>query len=265
MMKRDNKNYNTVLLLSIAGLLGIAIGLFAARSGSNNMNARALAHGISRGTSGVDKLESTLALIDRYYLERVSTDSLVEELMPEVMSMLDPHSTYIPAADMSRTNEPLDGDLDPIRFEFDSTELVYPLALSQAATTSQEVYLYVLADHRQDVAFADGGYAHDDTTWARTVEDPTLRQRGAYLTAFAMYFYDPATDITGDLVISQAVDDSPHGTVIYQTNYVTVLGFIPMGWFLVWQVVLGGLSFLFAFIGSRPRKVPPNWRPAASR
>ena len=49
----------------------------------------------------------------------------------------------------------LSGLLDPIRLEFDSDTLVYPMRMSVAATGTQMVDLYVLTDHRQQRTDAD--------------------------------------------------------------------------------------------------------------
>ena len=39
----------------------------------------------------LNKLDLTLGLIERAYVDSLEGDSLVEELMPELMKMLDPH------------------------------------------------------------------------------------------------------------------------------------------------------------------------------
>ena len=67
------------------------------------------------------KIDQTLTLIDRIYVDRVDTDSIVENLMHELMSQLDPHSTYIPAKDMQEINEPLEGEFDGIGVVFNMT------------------------------------------------------------------------------------------------------------------------------------------------
>ena len=130
----------------------------------------------------------------------------------------------------------LDGNLDPIRFIFDtpSSGLVYPLALSKAARTEQTVNVYIFDDHRHDVGFADGSYipyAPDSAglTWAGPVKQESLRVYGAYLTAYNLHFSDPGTQIVDDLVFPQETTDEEYGTVVYTTVYMTFLG-IPLGW-----------------------------------
>lgn len=46
----------------------------------------------------------------------------------------------------------LGGDLDPLRMVFDTDEVVYPIMLSRHARAKQDVRLYLLADHRMEVA-----------------------------------------------------------------------------------------------------------------
>lgn len=70
---------------------------------------------------GGSKIDQTLSLIDRLYVDRVDTDSIVENLMHEMLSQLDPHSTYIPAKDMQEINEPLEGEFDGIGVVFNMT------------------------------------------------------------------------------------------------------------------------------------------------
>lgn len=70
---------------------------------------------------GGSKIDQTLSLIDRIYVDRVDTDSIVENLMHEMLSQLDPHSTYIPAKDMQEINEPLEGEFDGIGVVFNMT------------------------------------------------------------------------------------------------------------------------------------------------
>ena len=65
-----------------------------------------------------NKLDLTLGLVQRAYVDSISGDSLVEELMPELMKRLDPHSIYIPASEMQAVNEPLEGEFDGVGIVF---------------------------------------------------------------------------------------------------------------------------------------------------
>lgn len=104
----------------------------------------------------------------------------------------------------------LEGGLDPLRFEFDSDDPVYPLDLSRAATDPQSVQLYLLGDGRLDVATLDHPgtpLVRADVRWAAPVVDPRLAELGDYLTVVDLFFPEPSADIPGDLVAVPAADD----------------------------------------------------------
>ncbi|MBR5830685.1 MAG: PDZ domain-containing protein [Tidjanibacter sp.] len=66
----------------------------------------------------LSKLDYSLSLIDRLYLDPVDTDTIVENLMHEMMASLDPHSVYIPKEELQAVNEPLEGEFDGIGVVF---------------------------------------------------------------------------------------------------------------------------------------------------
>jgi hypothetical protein len=137
---------------------------------------------------------------------------------------------------------PLDGMLDPVRFTFDSDQLVYPMALSKHATTLQQARLYIVQDHRARVAGLDdpsATLAQESTAWAGPAPD-VVAGLGAYLTVVDLFFPDPATQIPGDLVAVQSGDDEPLQPVYEVSRPVDVFG-IPFGV----VVILGGAAALF--------------------
>lgn len=108
-----------LLPLMFASVLvaGIFIGFYVEHQTSDHA-VGALARDLS-GKS--NKLNSTLMLIDRYYVDEVSIDSLIEELMPVLMSELDPHSIYLGAEELARANESLEGEFDGVGIVFNMT------------------------------------------------------------------------------------------------------------------------------------------------
>lgn len=134
----------------------------------------------------------------------------------------------------------LSGSLDPVRLEFPTTEPVYPLLLSQAATTPQTVRLYLFGEDGMQATFPDGTVA-GDVAWAGPVEEPVLQPLGAYLTVIEAYFADPATEITGDLTLSSTGERSDYTPVEIRTKYVQVGG-IPLG------VAIAGVATVFGFM-----------------
>ncbi len=65
-----------------------------------------------------NKLGHTLSLIEREYVDSIAIDTLVERVMPLLVKELDPHSVYIPSAEMQAVNEPLEGEFDGIGVVF---------------------------------------------------------------------------------------------------------------------------------------------------
>lgn len=138
---------------------------------------------------------------------------------------------------------PLDGGLDPLRFTFDSDELVYPLELSRAATSPQTVRLYVFDDHRQAVSFVGAGSpAASFTSWAAPVTGTEVAALGDYLTVFELYFSDPPGQILGDLTFADTLSDETTGTEHTVVVPVSLFG-MPLGWLLT------GLG-IFAVLGA---------------
>ena len=74
------------------------------------------------------KVDMALTYIKRAYLDPIDTDTIVENLMHELMSSLDPHSSYIPVEELQAVNEPLEGEFDGIGVVFNmSTDTVVVL------------------------------------------------------------------------------------------------------------------------------------------
>jgi hypothetical protein len=178
--------------------------------------------------------------------------------LPESVTALLPH--YIDRGwsfvALKLTGEtPLDGKLDPLRFQFETATLTYPLALSKAATTPQYVSLFIFSDHREEVRFADGSEIPDaDTTWARTVRNTSLTSLGTYLTAITLTFGNPSQRILDDLTFVRAPADEEVGTHVTQVTYIRVAG-VPVGWGLVGLAVfVMFLVIVFMLIPRRARR-----------
>lgn len=63
-------------------------------------------------------LQEALDLIKNRYVDSVKLDSLQDDAMQGIMDHLDPHSFYIPASDLSATNEDIIGNFQGIGVEF---------------------------------------------------------------------------------------------------------------------------------------------------
>jgi carboxyl-terminal processing protease len=98
------------IFLGIALIFGIVIGRYlpSDKSFSGNSNAR----------SENDKLNSILNIIETNYVDSVNRNDLVEAAIPAILKKLDPHTVYIPAKELARANEPLQGNFEGIGISF---------------------------------------------------------------------------------------------------------------------------------------------------
>ena len=108
-MKNNNTRF-IPFLLAICLIAGIAIGTFYANHFSGNEL------GIINTSS--NKLNALLRIIDDQYVDTVNMGELVEEAMPQILSELDPHSSYIPAKDLEAVNADLKGSFSGIGIQF---------------------------------------------------------------------------------------------------------------------------------------------------
>jgi hypothetical protein len=187
----------------------------------------------------------TLAASDTAGLETWLADNDFA-LSPEVTALLDGYVErgWFFVALRLTGDAPLDGGLDPLRFRFESEELVYPLELSRAATSPQTVRLYVFDDHRQRVNFVGSGTPSASfTSWAAPVVESEVAAFGDYLTIFELYFSEPGTQILGDLEFADALSDETTGTEYRVSIPVDLFG-IPLGWLFVVLGVAGAIGAL---------------------
>jgi hypothetical protein len=143
--------------------------------------------------------------------------------------------------------EPLDGALDPVRMEFASSAVVYPLLLSQAASVPQTVRLYLFGEDGMQAAFPDGTVA-GSVTWAGPVTEAALKPFGAYLTVVEAYFADPASQITGDLTITSTGERADYTPVETRTKYLEIGG-IPLGVAIAGVAAVFGIMLLIVIVG----------------
>jgi carboxyl-terminal processing protease len=111
-MNYNNKKRSIFLplILSLALAIGVLIGKFLPVSDNlpQHSNIR----------SRNDKLNSILNIIESNYVDSVNRNDLVEAAIPAILKKLDPHSVYIPAKDLARANEPLQGNFEGIGISF---------------------------------------------------------------------------------------------------------------------------------------------------
>ena len=66
----------------------------------------------------ITKLNGILNFVKAEYVDSVDLKNLEEAAIPAILSQLDPHSIYIPALDVARVNEPLEGNFEGIGVSF---------------------------------------------------------------------------------------------------------------------------------------------------
>ncbi|MDR2362052.1 MAG: S41 family peptidase [Prevotellaceae bacterium] len=79
-----------------------------------------------------NKLGQMLVYIDSYYVDTVNLPRLAEKAITHMLHNLDPHSSYLSAADVKAANEQLEGNFEGVGIEFnilnDTLTVAVPLA-----------------------------------------------------------------------------------------------------------------------------------------
>ena len=108
--------------------MGIAIGHFFTYNQQNKVNF---------SLTKKDKLENLMRHIKEEYVDTISTDSIVDVVIKDVLKKLDPHSVYIPKKEIAQADEELDGEFTGIGVVFqrfrDSFTIIRPLKNSPAS------------------------------------------------------------------------------------------------------------------------------------
>lgn len=104
-MSKDRKY---MLWLPATAAIFLIVGILA-----GTYLSRPSATGEGRG-----KLGRVFDIIEQYYVDDVSADSLVELTLPDLLHNLDPHSAYIPASERLAANRDLEGSFYGIGVSF---------------------------------------------------------------------------------------------------------------------------------------------------
>lgn len=68
------------------------------------------------------KLMLVLGEMDRQYVDDIDHAAVTEEILPELLSKLDPHSVYLPPVELKKAEEDLQGGFDGIGIQFNVPE-----------------------------------------------------------------------------------------------------------------------------------------------
>jgi carboxyl-terminal processing protease len=97
------------IIIALVLVLGILVGRYY--SGSNAENRFII-------IPKANKLDNVLNYIENEYVDEVSKSDLIEKAIPKILEELDPHSQYIPAKELEKVNEPLEGNFSGIGIQF---------------------------------------------------------------------------------------------------------------------------------------------------
>lgn len=102
----QNKSIWKPLIYAVILAIGIVGGYFLKNPSLHFVN------------TGNEKLDQVVRLINRAYVDTVDEKKLTDAAIVEMLQNLDPHSTYIPAAELQASNEQLEGNFEGIGVEF---------------------------------------------------------------------------------------------------------------------------------------------------
>lgn len=111
------------------------------------------------------------------------------------------------------------GALAPLQIGFDSDTIVYPMRFESLAEQPIDVLIYVLADHRMEIAGMETQFAGPVAQLDEPPAELAPVFRAPFLTKLRNFNLDPAS-LTGDFVARQAADDQPFRQVQVRTVYV---------------------------------------------
>ena len=111
------KNNNlTPIWLSIAVSIGLLLGFWLTNNAYKNQTSVILRS--PHSTTSYSKLSEVLQLIDQAYVDTINKPKLIEDILPAILTDLDPHSVYIPKDEVQSMNEDLEGSFSGIGVQF---------------------------------------------------------------------------------------------------------------------------------------------------
>jgi carboxyl-terminal processing protease len=96
-----------IIALSVIG--GILIGRFYRNGNSENRFII---------IPKANKLDNVINYVENEYVDEITKSEIIERAIPKILEDLDPHSQYIPAQELQRVNEPLEGNFSGIGIQF---------------------------------------------------------------------------------------------------------------------------------------------------
>ena len=123
------------MLLAVVLVAGMLIGLRLQINGDQLVNDSGQ---VVPSAEGQGKIEELIRYIEAKYVDEVDRNELIQKAIEQVLSTLDPHSSYIPAEELKEINEQLEGNFEGIGVEFmvleDTITVITPLSGGPAAS-----------------------------------------------------------------------------------------------------------------------------------
>jgi len=119
--KLETKNSTLQKYLPILLALGVILGMWGGLKMQNDVFFKRVKH--TKGSNEVQKsiyqgrVDEILSYIDAKYVESVDDSAIVNIALNNVLQSLDPHSVFIPSADVKMQNENLDGEFTGVGCE----------------------------------------------------------------------------------------------------------------------------------------------------
>jgi len=85
------------------------------------------------------KLNNVFSIISSLYVDTINENKLVEAAIVGVLKELDPHSSYIPKAEVDRVNEPLEGSFEGVGIQFQLFEDTILVVQTISGTPAEKV------------------------------------------------------------------------------------------------------------------------------
>ena len=118
-----NKN-NLPIFFAIAVVLGILIGVFFGGNPNSLLS-------LSKSPSQEQKIKKLINFIEQDYVDTINTDSLLDGVITQMLSKLDPHSVYIPKEKLQAVTDDMRGNFVGIGIQFrmikDSITVIQPI------------------------------------------------------------------------------------------------------------------------------------------
>ncbi|MFN5705224.1 MAG: peptidase S41, partial [bacterium] len=97
-MQEKKKKFNLAILSVLILILGMYLGF--------KFNEEIRGVGFRSKASSIEQI---MRLIEKKYVDTVDLKQIEQQTIEELLSQLDPHSVYIPAEDIEKANEQLEG------------------------------------------------------------------------------------------------------------------------------------------------------------